>query len=56
MSLDDANDDVIAILLARLGLLQHLVGLADAGCGANKNAQLADASLFAARRFKERLG
>ena len=52
MRLDDSNDDVIAILLARLGLLQHLVGLADAGCGADENAQLADASLFAARGFQ----
>ena len=56
VGLDNANDNVIAVLFARLGLLQHLVGLADARCGAHKNSQLANAPLFAARRFEERLG
>src|SRR5438552_5639236 len=56
MGLDNADDDVIAILFARLRLLQHLIGLADARCGAHKNSQLANAPLFAARRFEERLG
>ncbi len=54
MGLDDADDDVVAVLLAGVGLLQHFVGLADAGRGADENSQLADAPLFAARRFEER--
>jgi hypothetical protein len=54
VSLDDAGDDVVAVLLPRMGLLQHLVGLADAGSGADEDAQLADAPLLAARRFKKR--
>ena len=54
VGLDDADDDVVAVLLARVGLLQHLVGFADAGRGADENSKLADAPLFAARRFEQR--
>jgi hypothetical protein len=53
VGLDDADDDIVAVLLAGVGLLQHLVGLADAGRGADKNSELADAALFAARRLKQ---
>ena len=56
VGLDDADDDVVAVLLAGVGLLQHLVGLADAGRGADENPQLADAPLFAARRFEQASG
>ena len=52
---DDADDDVVAVLLARLGLLQHLVGFADARRRAYEDFELADAPLLAARRFKKRL-
>ncbi len=54
VGLDDADDDVVAVFLAGMGLLQHFVGLADAGRGADENPQLADAPFFAARRFEER--
>ena len=53
VGLDDADDDVVAVLLAGLGLLQHLVGLADARRGADEDSELADAPLFAARRFEQ---
>ena len=53
VGLDDADDDVVAVLLAGMGLLQHLVGLADAGRRADEDAKLADAALFAARRFEQ---
>ncbi len=51
---DDADDDVVAVFLARLRLLQHFVGFADAGRGADEDSQLADAPFLAARRFEER--
>ena len=53
VGLDHAGDDVVAVLEPRVGLLQHFVGLADAGRGADENPQLADAPFFAARRFEE---
>jgi len=52
--LNDADDDVVAVFLARLRLLQHLIGLADARRSADKDSKLPDASFFAARRFEER--
>ncbi len=55
MSLDNPNDDVIAVFSARLRLQQHLVGFADARRGADEDAQLSDPPLLAARRFQERL-
>ena len=54
VGLDDADDDVVAVFFAGVRLLQHFVGLADAGRGADEDTQLADAPLFAARRFEER--
>ena len=53
MRLDNADDDVVAVFLQRMGLLQHFVGLADAGSGADEDAQLADMPVLAARGFKE---
>src|SRR3974390_2282694 len=50
--LDDADDDIVAVLLAPVGLLQHLVGLADARSGADEDAKLADAPLLAPARFQ----
>ena len=38
VGLDDTDDNVIAVLLAGAGLLQHLVGLADAGRGADEDS------------------
>ena len=43
---DDADDDIVAVLLSGAGLLQHLVGLADAGRGADENLEPAGAALF----------
>ena len=53
VGLDHADDDVVAVLQAGVGLLQHFVGLADAGRGADENPQLADAPFFAPRRFEQ---
>ena len=53
VSFDNADDDVVAVLLAGTGLLQHLVGLADTRRRADEDPELADATLFAARRFKQ---
>ena len=41
MRLDHADDNVVAVLASRLRLLQHFVGLADAGRGADENLELA---------------
>src|SRR5262249_24493032 len=40
VGLHDADDDVVAVLLAGAGLLQHLVGLADARRGTDEDSQL----------------
>ena len=53
MRLHRADNDVVAVLFARMRLLKHFVGLADAGGGADEDAKLADASFFAPRRFKQ---
>ena len=54
MGFDDADDDVVTVLLAGMSLLQHFIGFADAGRGADEDPELADAPFLAARRFKER--
>ena len=53
MSFHDAGHDVVAVFLAGVGLVQHLVGLAYARCGADEYSELADAAFFAARRFEQ---
>ena len=53
---DDADDDVVAVLLAGARRLQHFVGLADAGSGADEDAQLADAALLSPGRFQQGVG
>ncbi len=50
---DDADDDVGAGLLPGVGALQHLVGLADAGRGANEDLEPARMALLAPGRFQE---
>ena len=51
---DHADDDVVAVFSAGLRLLQHLIGLADARRGADEDAKLADAPLFARRAASSR--
>ena len=53
--LDDADDDVVAVLPAGARLLQHLVGLADAGGGADEDAELAGTALLPPGRLEQRL-
>src|SRR5665213_3149015 len=53
MGLSDADDDVVSIVLSGAGRLEHLVGLADTGCGANEDPELPDAGLLASRFFKQ---
>src|SRR3954468_7405769 len=46
MRLDDADHDVVAVLFPGARLLQHLVGLADAGSGADENLEPAGSALL----------
>jgi hypothetical protein len=46
MGLDDTDDDVIAILLSGAGLLQHLIGLADAGSSTHEDLEPAGSAFF----------
>ena len=46
VGLHDADDEIVAVLLSGPGLLQHLIGLADAGCGAHENLQPAEPALL----------
>ena len=46
MRFDDADHDIVAVLLSGAGLLQHLVGLADAGSRADENLEPAGSALF----------
>jgi hypothetical protein len=43
---DDADDDIVAILLPGARLLQHLVSLADAGRGADEDLESAGSAFF----------
>src|SRR5262249_788332 len=53
--LGDADDNVVAVLLPGAGLLQHLVGFADAGRGADENLEPAGSVLFAPGRLEQGL-
>ena len=54
VGLDDADDDIVAVFLPGAGLLQHLVGLADARRRADEDLELAGALLLAPGRLKQR--
>ena len=56
MGLDDADDDIVAVFRLGAGGLQHLVGLADAGRGADEDLQPAGTSFLAPGRFEQRFG
>ena len=56
VGLDHADHDVGAVFALGARLQKHLVGLADAGRGADEDAQLADAGLLAPGCLQERLG
>ena len=53
MRLDHADDDVVAVLLSGARLLQHLIGLADAGGRAEEDLQPAQSASFFLRVGKE---
>ena len=55
MRFEDANDDIVAVLFPGARLLQHLVGLADAGSGADKNLEPAGSSLLPAGGLEQGL-
>src|SRR5262249_11700534 len=46
---DNADDDIVTVALAGAGLLQHFVGLADAGRGTDEDLEPAGLTLFAPR-------
>ncbi len=54
VGLDHPDHDVIAVLEPGAGLLQHFVGLADAGSRADEDLQLTGAALLAPGSFKQR--
>ncbi len=54
MSLDEPHDDIDALVLQALRVLQHGVGFADSGRGAEKNLQ--PASGLPAERRQQRVG
>ena len=56
MGLDHADDDVDAVLPAAWALLQHLVGLADAGRRADEDLQSAGATLLAPGGLQQGIG
>ena len=47
---DDANNDIVPVFFAGMGLLQHLVRLTDARSRADKDPELADTTFFTPRR------
>ena len=53
MGLDHADDDIDAGLQPGMGALQHLVGLADAGGGADENLEPAGLIVLAPGRFQQ---
>src|SRR5262245_43868393 len=52
---DNADDDIVTVALAGAGLLQHFVGLADAGRGTDEDLEPAGLTLFAPRRLEQGL-
>ena len=56
MGFDHPDDDVVAVLDAGAGGLQHFVGLADAGGRADKDAKLADAAILSPGCFQQGVG
>jgi hypothetical protein len=55
MSLGDTNNNVVTVLFASLGLLEHLIGFAHAGRGSYEDSELANATFLTSSSFKERL-
>ena len=53
MGLDHADDDIGARLQPGMRALQHLVGLADAGRGADEDLEPAGAAVLAPGRFQQ---
>src|SRR6185369_14325408 len=53
MGFDYADDDIDPGLLLGMGALQHLVGLADAGGGADENLEPSGATVLAPGRFQQ---
>jgi hypothetical protein len=56
MGLDDTNNNVVTVLFACLGLLEHLICFAHAGRGTYEDSELANMAFLTSRSFKERLG
>ena len=50
---DDTDDDIVPVLPAGMGLLQHFVCFANAGSSADKDSELADAAVLPACRCKQ---
>src|SRR6266404_1109951 len=55
MRLDDTDGHVVAVLLPGARLLEHLVGLADAGGGTDENLEPAGSAFFPPGRLEQGL-
>src|ERR1019366_6890798 len=53
LGLHDADDNIVAVFPSSAGLLQHFVGLADAGRRTHEDLELTDATLFPPGRLKQ---
>jgi hypothetical protein len=53
MGFHHADHDIVAVPLTGAGLLEHLVGLADAGRSADENSEPADAPFLPSGRFQQ---
>jgi hypothetical protein len=56
MGLHDPNNDISALKKTGARGKEHFVGFADAWSGAKKHLETPTAFIFAARRFKQRVG
>ena len=55
MGLDNTDHDIGALGQLSFGRKQHLIGFADAGCGAKKHLKAAPALVFALRLKQQRV-
>ena len=53
VSLHDADDNIVAVFASGASLLQHFVGLADAGRRTHEDLELTDATLFLPGRLEQ---
>src|SRR5215475_2989757 len=55
MGFHHTDDNIVAVSLSGLSLLQHFIGFADAWRGTHENFELAETPVFASGRFEQGL-